>query len=119
ARWRAATGASTACAALTVVSIAAGLMHITGIVRSVGPFSPLGIHVAAAVGAAVVGVVPVLPRRVRPPANARPRGAASGPRSGDRPLAPDPAQERGGPGWGRGRVAVDRRSPPRGRRVRR
>jgi DMSO/TMAO reductase YedYZ molybdopterin-dependent catalytic subunit len=41
-------------------------MHITGIVRSVGPFSPLGIHVAAAVGAVVVGVVHVVQRPVRP-----------------------------------------------------
>ena len=66
ARRRPGTGTSIAFAALIVTSIAAGLVHITGIVRSVGPFSPLGIHVAAGVGAVVVGVVHVVQRPVRP-----------------------------------------------------
>jgi hypothetical protein len=66
ARRRPGTGTSIAFAALIVASIAAGLVHVTGIVRAVGPFSPLGIHVATAVAALVVGVVHVVQRPVRP-----------------------------------------------------
>ena len=59
-------GTATAFAALIVTSILAALVHVTGVVRSVGPFSPLGIHVATAVAAIVVGVVHVAQRTVRP-----------------------------------------------------
>jgi hypothetical protein len=66
ARGRPGMGTSIAFAALIVASIAAGFVHVTGIVRSVGPFSPLGIHVATAVAALVVGIVHVVQRPVRP-----------------------------------------------------
>ena len=51
---------------LIVTSIVAALIHVTGIVRSVGTFSPLGIHVATAVAAIGVGVAHVVQRPVRP-----------------------------------------------------
>jgi len=51
---------------LVVTSITAALIHVTGIVRSVGTFSPLGIHVATAVAAIAVGVAHVVQRPVRP-----------------------------------------------------
>ena len=66
ARRRPGTGTSIAFGVLVVTSIAAGLVHVTGTVRTVGPLSPLGIHVATAVGALVVGIVHVVQRPVRP-----------------------------------------------------
>jgi len=51
---------------LIATSIVAALIHVTGIVRSVGTFSPLGIHVATAVAATAVGVAHVVQRPVRP-----------------------------------------------------
>ena len=53
-------------AALIVTSIVAAMVHVTGIVRSVGTFSPLGIHVATAVAAIALGVAHVVQRPVRP-----------------------------------------------------
>lgn len=53
-------------AVLIVTSIVAALVHVTGIVQTVGTFSPLGIHVATAFAAIVVGVVHVVQRPVRP-----------------------------------------------------
>ena len=53
-------------AALIVTSIVAAMIHVTGIVRSVGTFSPLGIHVATAIAAIAVGVAHVVQRPVRP-----------------------------------------------------
>src|SRR5437868_789181 len=65
-RRRAGRGTAIAFAVLIIASIAAALVHVTGVVRSVGTFSPLGIHVATAVAAIVVGVVHVVQRPVRP-----------------------------------------------------
>ena len=56
ARPRPGRGTAIAFAVLIVTSIAAAMIHVTGIVRSVGTFSPLGIHVATAVAAIAVGV---------------------------------------------------------------
>jgi hypothetical protein len=66
ARGRPGTGTSIAFAVLVGTSIAAAIVHVTGLVRSVGPFSPLGIHVATAVAAIAVGVAHVVQRPVRP-----------------------------------------------------
>ena len=66
ARGRPGTGTSIAFAVLVVASIAAGLVHVTGIVQTVGPLSPLGIHVATCVAAILVGVVHVVQRPVHP-----------------------------------------------------
>jgi hypothetical protein len=66
ARRRPGREAAIAFAVLIVTSIAAALVHITGVVRSVGPFSPLGIHVGTAVVAIALGVVHVVQRPVRP-----------------------------------------------------
>src|SRR5689334_24701950 len=52
-RSRPGRGTAIAFAALIVISILAALVHVTGVVRSVGTFSPLGIHVATAVAAIV------------------------------------------------------------------
>src|SRR6476619_6057199 len=65
ARRRAGRGTAIAFAALIVTSIVAALVHVTGIDRSVGTFSPLGIHVATAVAAIAVGVAHVVQRPVR------------------------------------------------------
>jgi DMSO/TMAO reductase YedYZ molybdopterin-dependent catalytic subunit len=65
-RHRPGRGTAIAFAVLILISIAAALVHVTGVVRSVGTFSPLGIHVATAVAAIVVGVVHVVQRPVRP-----------------------------------------------------
>jgi voltage-gated potassium channel Kch len=53
-------------AVLIVTSIVAAVIHVTGVVRSVGTFSPLGIHVATAIGAIAVGIAHVIQRPVRP-----------------------------------------------------
>jgi DMSO/TMAO reductase YedYZ molybdopterin-dependent catalytic subunit len=53
-------------AVLLITSVVAAVVHVSGVVRSVGTFSPLGIHVATAVGAIIVGVVHVVQRPVRP-----------------------------------------------------
>ena len=66
ARPRPGRGTAIAFAVLIVTSIAAAMIHVTGIVRSVGTFSPLGIHVATAVAAIAVGVAHVVQRPVRP-----------------------------------------------------
>ena len=66
ARGRPGTGTSIAFAVLVVTSIAAGLVHVTGIVQAVGPLSPLGVHVATGVGAIVVGIAHVVQRPVYP-----------------------------------------------------
>jgi hypothetical protein len=66
ARRRVGRGTAIAFAALIVTSIVAALIHVAGIVRSVGTFSPLGIHVATAVAAIAVGVAHVVQRPVRP-----------------------------------------------------
>jgi hypothetical protein len=65
-RRRPGRGTAIAFAVLIVTSIAAALIHVTGLVRSVGTFSPLGVHVATAVAAIVVGVAHVVQRPVRP-----------------------------------------------------
>jgi len=66
ARRRPGRGTAIALAVLIVSSIVAAIIHVTGIVRSVGTFSPLGIHVATAVAAIAVGVAHILQRPVRP-----------------------------------------------------
>jgi DMSO/TMAO reductase YedYZ molybdopterin-dependent catalytic subunit len=66
ARPRPGRGTAITFAVLIVTSIVAAMIHVTGIVRSVGTFSPLGIHVATAIGAIVVGVAHVIQRPVRP-----------------------------------------------------
>jgi DMSO/TMAO reductase YedYZ molybdopterin-dependent catalytic subunit len=66
ARRRPGRGTAIAFAVLIATSIVAALVHVTGIVRSVGTFSPLGIHVATAVAAIAVGVAHVVQRPVRP-----------------------------------------------------
>jgi len=53
-------------ALLTVISLVAAIVHVTGVVRSVGTFSPLGIHVATAVAAIFVGALHVVQRPVHP-----------------------------------------------------
>jgi hypothetical protein len=65
-RRRPGSGTAIAFAVLIITSIAAALVHVTGVVRSVGTFSPLGIHVATAIAAIVVGIVHVVQRPVRP-----------------------------------------------------
>jgi hypothetical protein len=65
-RRRPGRGTAIAFAVLIVASIVAALIHVTGLVRSVGTFSPLGVHVATAVAAIVVGVAHVVQRPVRP-----------------------------------------------------
>ena len=65
ARPRPGSGTAIAFAVLIVTSIAAAMIHVTGIVRSVGTFSPLGIHVATAVAAIAVGLAHVVQRPVR------------------------------------------------------
>ncbi len=65
-RRRPGRGTAIAFAVLIVASIVAALVHVTGVVRSVGTFSPLGIHVATAVAAIVVGIAHVVQRPVRP-----------------------------------------------------
>jgi DMSO/TMAO reductase YedYZ molybdopterin-dependent catalytic subunit len=66
ARRRPGKGTAVAFAVLIVTSIVAAIVHVTGVVRSVGPFSPLGVHVATAVAAIALGVVHVVQRPVRP-----------------------------------------------------
>jgi len=66
ARRRPGRGTAIAFAVLIVTSIVAALVHVSGLVRSVGTFSPLGIHLATAVAAIAVGVVHVVQRPVRP-----------------------------------------------------
>jgi voltage-gated potassium channel Kch len=66
ARRRPGMGTAITFAVLMVTSIAAAMIHVTGIVRSVGTFSPLGIHVATAIAAVAVGVAHVIQRPVRP-----------------------------------------------------
>jgi hypothetical protein len=66
ARRRPGRGTAIAFALLIVTSIVAAIVHVTGIVRSVGTFSPMGIHVATAVAAIVAGIVHVVKRPVRP-----------------------------------------------------
>jgi hypothetical protein len=66
ARRRPGRGTAIAFAFLIVTSIAAALVHVTGVVRTVGTFSPLGIHVATAVAAVALGVAHVVQRPVRP-----------------------------------------------------
>ena len=66
ARRRPGRGTAIAFAVLIVTSIVAAIIHVTGIVRSVGTFSPLGIHVATAIAAIAVGVAHVVQRPVRP-----------------------------------------------------
>jgi hypothetical protein len=53
-------------AVLIVTSVAAALVHVTGATGEVGTFSPMGIHVATAIAAILVGVVHVVQRPVRP-----------------------------------------------------
>jgi DMSO/TMAO reductase YedYZ molybdopterin-dependent catalytic subunit len=65
-RRRPGRGTAIAFAVLIMTSIVAALVHVTGVIESVGTLSPLGIHVTAAVAAIVVGVVHVLQRPVRP-----------------------------------------------------
>ncbi len=65
-RRRPGRGTAIAFAVLIVTSTVAALVHITGVVGSVGTLSPLGIHVATAVAAIVVGVLHVVQRPVRP-----------------------------------------------------
>lgn len=64
ARRRPGRGTALAFAVLIVTSIVAAIVHVTGVVRSVGTFSPLGIHVATAVAAIVFGIVHVVQRPV-------------------------------------------------------
>jgi Oxidoreductase molybdopterin binding domain len=66
ARRRPGRGTAIAFAVLIVTSIVAAIVHVTGVVRSVGPFSPLGIHVGTAIAAIALGVVHVVQRPVRP-----------------------------------------------------
>jgi DMSO/TMAO reductase YedYZ molybdopterin-dependent catalytic subunit len=66
ARHRPGRGTAIAFAFLIATSLVAAVVHVTGVVRSVGPFSPLGIHVGTAVAAIALGVVHVLQRPVRP-----------------------------------------------------
>ena len=66
ARHRPGRGTAIAFAVLIATSIVAAIVHVTGVVRSVGPFSPLGIHVATAVAAIALGVVHVVQRPVHP-----------------------------------------------------
>jgi DMSO/TMAO reductase YedYZ molybdopterin-dependent catalytic subunit len=65
-RRRPGTGTSIAFAVLIVTSIVAAVIHVTGAVGAVGTFSPLGVHVATAVAAIIIGVVHVVQRPVRP-----------------------------------------------------
>jgi hypothetical protein len=65
-RRRPGRGTAIAFAVLIVTSTVAAVVHVTGVVGSVGTLSPLGIHVATAVAAIVVGVVHVVQRPVRP-----------------------------------------------------
>jgi hypothetical protein len=65
ARRRAGNAISIAFAVLLVATIGAAIVHVTGLVRTVGTFSPLGIHVATAVAAIAVGVMHVVQRPVR------------------------------------------------------
>jgi voltage-gated potassium channel Kch len=65
ARRRPGRGTAITFAALIVTSIVAAMIHVTGVVRSVGTFSPLGIHVATAIAATAVGVAHVVQRPVR------------------------------------------------------
>jgi DMSO/TMAO reductase YedYZ molybdopterin-dependent catalytic subunit len=64
-RRRPGSGTSIAFAVLIVSSIVAAVVHASGVVRSVGPLSPLGIHVGTAVAAIGLGVVHVVQRPVR------------------------------------------------------
>lgn len=66
ARHRPGRATAIAFAVLIATSIVAAIVHVTGVVRPVGPFSPLGIHVATAVAAIALGVVHVVQRPVRP-----------------------------------------------------
>ena len=65
-RRRPGKGTAIAFAVLIVTSIVAALVHVTGVIGSVGTFSPLGIHIITAVAAIAVGVVHVVQRPVRP-----------------------------------------------------
>lgn len=58
--------ASVVLALLVVISIASGVVHAAGLVRAVGPVSPLGIHVAASLAASVLVIIHVVYRPVRP-----------------------------------------------------
>jgi voltage-gated potassium channel Kch len=66
ARRRPGRGTAITFAVLIVTSIVAAMIHVTGIVRSVGTFSPLGIHVATAIAAIAVGFAHVVQRPVHP-----------------------------------------------------
>lgn len=65
-RRRRGRGTAIVLAILIVTSIVAAVVHVTGVVESVGTFSPLGIHVATAIAAIVLGIVHVAQRPVRP-----------------------------------------------------
>jgi hypothetical protein len=65
-RRRPGRGTAIAFAVLIVTSIVAALVHVTGVIGSVGTWSPLGIHVATAVAAIAVGIIHVVQRPVRP-----------------------------------------------------
>jgi hypothetical protein len=66
ARRRPGRGTAIAFAVLIVTSIVAAVVHVTGVMRSLGPFSPLGIHVGTAVAAIALCVAHVVQRPVRP-----------------------------------------------------
>jgi DMSO/TMAO reductase YedYZ molybdopterin-dependent catalytic subunit len=65
-RRRPGRGTAIAFAVLIVTSTVAALVHVTGLIGSVGTLSPLGIHVATAIAAIVVGIAHVVQRPVRP-----------------------------------------------------
>jgi Oxidoreductase molybdopterin binding domain len=66
ARRRPGRATAIAFAVLIVTSIVAAIVHVTGVVGWVGPYSPLGIHVGTAVAAIALGLVHVVQRPVRP-----------------------------------------------------
>ena len=72
--------ASILLAVLVLISIAAGLAHSTGMLLTWGPFTPMELHVGAAIAAVPLAVWHVVARRVRMRLNCalevRPSGAA-------------------------------------------
>ncbi len=64
-RPRAGRWASIALGALVLVSVLAGLAHSTGVLMWVGPFTPMEIHVGAAIAAVPLAVWHVAARRMR------------------------------------------------------
>jgi hypothetical protein len=66
ARRRWGRGTAIAFVVLIATSIVAAIVHVIGVVRSVGPFSPLGIHVGTAIAAVALAIVHVVQRPVRP-----------------------------------------------------